>query len=47
MVVECILEMVMGILELEEEEDKLVVGGEEEEEEYLASLSKSLPHGWF
>lgn len=42
MVVECILEMVMGILELEEEEDKLVVGGEEEEE-YLASLSKSLP----
>ncbi len=46
MVVECILEMVMGILELEEEEDKLVVGGEEEEE-YLASLSKSLPHGWF
>jgi hypothetical protein len=39
MVVECILEMVMGILELEEEE--------EEEEEYLASLSKSLPHGWF
>jgi hypothetical protein len=27
MVVECILEMVMGILELEEEEDKLVVGG--------------------
>jgi hypothetical protein len=48
MVVECILEMVMGILELEEEEDKLVVGGEEEEEEeYLASLSESLPHGWF
>jgi hypothetical protein len=48
MVVECILEMVMGILELEEEEDKLVVGGEEEEEEeYLASLPKSLPHGWF
>jgi hypothetical protein len=46
MVVESILEMVMGILELEEEEHKLVVGGEEEEEEqeeYLASLSKSLP----
>jgi hypothetical protein len=49
MVVETILEMVMGILELEEEEEhKLVVGGEEEEEEeeqeeYLASLSKSLP----
>ncbi len=37
MVVESILEMVMGILELEEEEE------EEEEEEYLASLSKSLP----
>jgi hypothetical protein len=34
MVVESILEMVMGILELEEEE---------EEEEYLAYLSKSLP----
>ncbi len=33
MVVESILEMVMGILELEEEEHKLVVGGEEEEEE--------------
>jgi hypothetical protein len=44
MVVESILEMVMGILELEEEEeDKLVVGGEEEEEEYLAYFSKSLP----
>jgi len=47
MVIESILEMVMGILELEEEEHKLVVGGEEEEEqqqeEYLASLSKSLP----
>lgn len=35
MVVESILEMVMGILELEEEE--------EQQEEYLASLSKSLP----